>query len=89
MAILLLNIANQYLFYFLFTGEEPVAIVEESTDLLDYLQNHSEPLSEIIFRWEKTVSLRALKRKEMSIADYFDRFKALLRPNGYILVLTN
>ena len=61
---------------------------EENIDaMMVFLKNHMEPFSELEPKWKNTVTARAEEGKNMAIDEYFQTYKGLKRPQGYLLVL--
>jgi hypothetical protein len=60
----------------------PVAQV----DAVRWLENNDEPREEVITRWTATYSHRLNAIESLGIQGYFERFKAIQRSDGYILV---
>ena len=66
--------------------DEIIDIEEDVQEMFSYLENHMEPITDLISKWEKTVTARGLIGKNVPIHTYFNKFKGVKRPNVYVLV---
>ena len=54
--------------------------------MLSYLENHMEPITDLIPKWEKTFTASGLIGKYVPMNTYFNKFKGLKCQNEYVWV---
>lgn len=62
---------------------------DEVADILEKLMSTTEITEETSTNWEATYEARKKFNSDISIEQYYDTFKCLKNPSGYILVCKN
>lgn len=56
---------------------------------MQWLKHNTQPYEEVKKKWHLTYLARKKETEKTSILEYFQTFRALMTPTGYLLVLEN